>query len=533
MTGTAPTPRGAGVAERLDRRGLFRDGQPISDADLAGLLNGRRQDPDPAGVWPARARSRSAEPPLSLMQRLEHIFCLAPLWELSERIEADIAAEAGPSPAGRKRRWPIMLALAMDVALWENGSIRAAVRELADPVTWRRLRRRVKRAWPGRPGQRLPKRPISRSQYHRARQSHTLPRLPEIKAWAEKTSAETARWIEMLDPKARAFTHPQTGNIVIGDGTWMNPLWGGDPRNPGIRANPHTGEITPRRCDPDAVQHSKGFGLQAVFASVRNPHPGERVILAAEIKPPHGSDANAFTDTVPRLAKEHQIIRDGLAAVVYDRGLQAPDINKLLDAGIIPVAKPLRTSTGAVPTAILRGLEATLAGGTRRAVTVTAIDGTPTIARTDHQGTLHHLPLTRTQTRIRRNKTRPAAVYTHWRIPRHPLAGNLQGATLTIRHNPPAEHEKDDTPLRINRALRPIPASDADYDRIYGIREDVESTNNHLKERLRHDRAHTIGRDRQQLNLIGYQINTAITALVHWHKRTGGDITPWFGQPPP
>ncbi len=517
------------MAERLDRRGLFRDGQPISDADLAGLLSGGRRAPGPAGVWRARARSRSAEPPLSLMQRLEHIFCLAPLWDLSEQIEADIAAEAGPSPAGRKRRWPIMLALAMDVALWENGSIRAGVRELADPVTWRRLRRRVKRAWPGRPDRRIPKRPISRSQYHRARHRHTLPRLAEIKAWAEKTSAETARWIGMLDPAARDVTHPQTGNVVIGDGTTIKPLWGGDPRNPGIRVNPHTGEATPRRCDPDAARHSNGFGLQAVFASVRNPHPGERVILAADIKPPHGSDANAFTDTIRRLAEEHQIIADGLAAVAYDRAMQAPDIKKLLDNAIIPVAKPLRTSTGAIRTANLGRLKATLAGGTRRAVAVTAIDGTPTIARTDHQGALQHLPLTRTRTHIRRNKTSPAAVYTHWRIPRHPLAGNLQGAAVTIRHNP-ADRDKA---LRINRALRPIPASDADYDRIYGIREDVESTNNHLKERLRHDRAHTIGRDRQQLNLIGYQINAAITALVHWHKRTGGDITPWFGQPPP
>lgn len=200
---------------------------------------------------------------------------------------------------------------------------------------------------------------------------------------------------------------------------------------------------------------------------------------------------------------------------------------RLQNNAVIPIAKTHRPN-GRYATANLGRPKATLPGGTRRRITVTAIDGTPTIAATDSNGEIWHIPLTRTKTRVRRNKHRPASIHTRWRVPRHPLAGPLAGATLGIRHNPDNHRQA----LRINRALRIIPPSDKDYDDLYGLREDVESTNNHLKERLRHGRAPTIGTDRLQLNLIGYQIHTLITALTNWRRRTGGDLTPWFGQHP-
>lgn len=44
---------------------------------------------------------------------------------------------------------------------------------------------------------------------------------------------------------------------------------------------------------------------------------------------------------------------------------------------------------------------------------------------------------------------------------------------------------------------------------------------------------HTIGAHRQQLNLIGYQIHTLITALTSHHQRTAKPLTEWFGQHQP
>ncbi len=143
------------MAERLAYRGLFRGGEPVRAADVAAGPPGRAGAAEraaslaaDAALGMARPRRRGAEPLWSLVQRLEFAFCLAPLWDLSEEIEADIAAPAegrAPGP-GRKRHWPIMCALALEVALWDSGSMRAAVREISDPATWMRLRRATRRA---------------------------------------------------------------------------------------------------------------------------------------------------------------------------------------------------------------------------------------------------------------------------------------------------------------------------------------------------------------------------------------------------
>ena len=527
------------MAERRAFRSVFGDGKPVRAADVAA--GPPRAAPEDRAEALARSaslsltlsgRAKCAEPLLGLSRRLEHIFCLAPLWGLGEQIDADIDAQDSPAARpGRKRCWPIMCALALDVALWESGSIRAAARELSDPDTWKRLRLKVERAWPDHPHRRLPERPISRSQYHRARRRHTLPRLAEIKAWAETTSAEAARWIGMLDPRtARLATHPWPGNVIAGDATYMKALSGIDPDNPGLLLDPHTGELTPRRADPDARPYHThtggGVGHRCLVVSGKHGPSGERIIYS--IGPiGAGSDATAFTDEILRLQQHQPAFAAGAAAAVYDGALHAPDMIRLQDNAIIPIAKTHRTG-GKYATANLGQRQATLPGGTRRRIAVTAIDGTPAIDATDANGELWHIPLTRTKTRIRRNKHRPCAIHTRWRVPRHPLAGPLAGATLGIRHNPDDHSEA----LRINRALRIIPPSEKAYGDLYGLREDVESTNNHLKERLRHGRAHTIGADRIQLNLIGYQIHTLITALTNWQRRTGGDLTPWFGQHP-
>ena len=526
------------MAKRLAHQSLFHDGKPVRAADVAA--GPPRATPDRAGALSLTLprRSKGGEPLLGLTRRLEHIFCLAPLWGLGEQIEADIAAKTGRAARpGRKRCWPIMCALALDVALWDYMSIRAAVRELSDPDTWKRLRKKTEQAWPDHPHRRLPEHPISRSQYHRARRRHTLPRLAEIKTWAETTSAEAARWIEMLDPHtAKCATHPWPGNVIAGDTTHLKALCGADPANPGLRLNPHTGELTPRRFDPDARPYHThtggGVGHRCLILSTRHGHPNERIIHSIGLIGP-GSDATAYTDDILRL-QQHQPAFAAGAAAVYDGALHAPDMIRLQNTAIIPIAKTHRTG-GKYATANVGRRQAALPGGTRRRITVTAIDGTPTIAATDANGELWHIPLVRTKTRVRRNKHRPASIHTRWRVPTDlddpdsaALAGPLAGATLGIRHNPDNHREA----LRINQALRIIPPSEKEYDDLYNLRQDVESTNNHIKERLRHGRAPTIGADRIQLNLIGYQIHTLITALTNHAHRTGKPLTRWFGQHP-
>lgn len=517
------------MAEALALRGWFRDRRPVLVADAARAMAAA---PGPERV---SERAKTRAPLHSRGQVLALIFCFAPLWEIAEQIEAEIAA-AEANRAGRRRAYPIMALLIWDVALWVYGSARAVDRELQDPRLWRTLRRAVKRAWPDRRRWRLPKRPISRSQYHRGRERHLKPRDAQLTAWAEKVAAEAAVFMGMLETAADP-TRPLSHNTVYGDATWVKALLAADPRP---RLDTATGELVLPRCDPDARPYhthtGTGVGHQAVLALIRGPHPGERIILSALLNHPGRSDATAFTDKILELAERDPRLAAGLTAAVYDGALHAPDMIRLLNAGVVPVAKVHHNQGGAPAAANLGPADITLPDGTRTTAELAAVDGTPAIISADHAGRPAYIPLIRTKTRIRRNKHHPAAVNTRWRIPTtsdNPesaaLAGPLTGATLGIRHNPPNPREA----LRINRALRVIPPSDDDYDRLYGLREDAESTNNHLKERLRHGRAPTIGTHRLQLNLTGYQIHTLITALTNWHHRTGGDITRWFGQHQP
>lgn len=148
-----------------------------------------------------------------------------------------------------------------------------------------------------------------------------------------------------------SLTRPETSSVVCGDGTWIRARTNAAPGD--AAADPVTGEIRPRRCDPNAVaynsQQGRGRGLMCVFGTVRNQHPGERIIAFAEIWP-RRADANVFTDNLLRLRETHPQIARGATAVVYDRALQPPAIDRLQNAAAIALSKPKRNPDGGPPT---------------------------------------------------------------------------------------------------------------------------------------------------------------------------------------
>jgi hypothetical protein len=63
---------------------------------------------------------------------------------------------------------------------------------------------------------------------------------------------------------------------------------------------------------------------------------------------------------------------------------------------------------------------------------------------------------------------------------------------------------------------RPIPPSDPDFARLYARRNDAESINRNLEDTLFLGRAHSLGRLRQQVDLIGYALLVnGLTVLRH------------------
>ncbi|MCB0970619.1 MAG: hypothetical protein KDA97_03730, partial [Acidimicrobiales bacterium] len=65
--------------------------------------------------------------------------------------------------------------------------------------------------------------------------------------------------------------------------------------------------------------------------------------------------------------------------------------------------------------------------------------------------------------------------------------------------------------------VRAIPPSDPDFSRLYARRNDAEATNRSLDDTLWLRRAHSVGHERQHLNLLGFALATNALA-THRHR---------------
>jgi hypothetical protein len=101
--------------------------------------------------------------------------------------------------------------------------------------------------------------------------------------------------------------------------------------------------------------------------------------------------------------------------------------------------------------------------------------------------------------------------YNDYRLPDH-----LGGGTITIR----LHCNDDDTKRRFNRTenIRPIPQTDPDFKALYRRRNDAESINRALDDTMWLRRAHTVGHERQHLNLLTHALG--VNSLAVWrHQR--------------
>ncbi|MFN8017596.1 MAG: hypothetical protein U0P45_05690 [Acidimicrobiales bacterium] len=105
--------------------------------------------------------------------------------------------------------------------------------------------------------------------------------------------------------------------------------------------------------------------------------------------------------------------------------------------------------------------------------------------------------------------------YNHHRLPDH-----LGGGVIVVRL-----HGNDEDKIRkFNRTenVRAIPPSDPAFRALYARRNDAESINRAFDDTLWLRRAHTLGADRQRLNLLTYAL--AVNALaLHRHRRSSSD----------
>ncbi|WP_420446055.1 hypothetical protein [Candidatus Poriferisodalis sp.] len=418
---------------------------------------------------------------------------------IARKLEVRLARN--PHDGGRRRECKVLDVLLVSIMSWTFGSTRAACRHFKDKRNWRRCRAALRRAYPGL-DEDLSKRAPSRGQVSRLlKRISEEPELELVRDAVQQMAVTAAQFIGIFDQAAK-FSSPSKQSCITGDGTDLKKL----------RGDKH---------------------FECVLVSARNEHPGERVVLGSDVLAPprtkeRKAEATTATDMVLKIKKTLDSQSGGLFGFVYDMALHSADFDRCLSAGIIAISKVQRTSAGQYAALNIGKCKFRLADGTRHPMPVIAIDGAPTIAIAEASGTTYYAKLDRIKT-VRKERANDIVIWGHWAVPSiQGVPAKLWGAIVLLQHNSTKDDIAKGKPR--TRALRPIPESDPYFDEIFGLRPDIESTNNHMKSRLPGRRAKHLDTNRVKLDLIMYQLHTIVTALINYHKRTSADLSGWIGK---
>jgi len=471
----------------------------------------------------SRIRSRG----VPALERLEALIANDALFEL-----ADAVPEAPRERGGRPRQYPTFMWVLYDALLSVYGSGRRVEAELAHPIVWRHLRNLIAARFPGRPDLQLPPEPMRRHHYLYGRTTWlTRPDvLAELRSIHQRTATDAARALGLLDPNGPgSWTHPHLSRMLHADGKVLTPLFRAHPGDTTV--DKITGEIRPARAEPDGSLHFEGtgdtaWGTKWVLVATRSEDVHGRIILDVDWVPSPGAEAATAMGCFRRLAPHCP----GAQGVIYDTALRGVHHQVLLrDLGWIPVNR--------VTAAKARTKQPRRSGGRRieksthiEDRTITLHDGTPRTVSLYAQGRavgvgtltdtgdriFTELPRVRTHRNNDKNQYR---WYNEYRLPDH-----LGGGTISIR----LHGNRDDEKRRFNRTenIRPIPPTDPDFKALYRRRNDAESINRALDDTLWLRRAHSIGHQRQHLNLLTHALGVNSLALHRHRRRTASSDPP-------
>lgn len=264
-------------------------------------------------------------------------------------------------------------------------------------------------------------------------------------------------------------------------------------------------------------------GTKWVMTAVRSTDVHGRVVLDVDWVPSPGGEAatamGAFADL-------HSLC-DGAQGVIYDTALRGVHHQRLLrDLGWLPVnrvtaekaaktRKPRRVGHRRVEkSAHIEDRTITLPDGTEQTVSLFARGGAAGIGTLADTGEMLFTELPRMRTHRNADKS-GYRWYNDYRLPDHLGAG-----TITVR----LHGNTDDERRRFNRTenVRPIPPTDRDFARLYRRRNDAESINRALDDTLWLRRAHSIGHERQYLNLLIHALVVNSIAL-HRHRQRSSE----------
>jgi hypothetical protein len=455
------------------------------------------------------------------LEKVEAILRNPAVFALADLIPGG-SAEAG----GRPRTYPdfMVFVYAALCSVWR--SARQVEAELAHPLVWTFMRELVAARFPDDPSSQLPLAPMRRHHfiYMRNRYLTDPAILTAIGDLHRSLAVEQARATGLLEPdRGGSWTHPSLDRLLHADGKVLTPLFRAKPGD--TRVDRQTGEIIPLRHEPDAALHFEGdgeaaWGTKFVMVAARGTDEGSRMILDIERVEKPGAEASVAMDCFRRLAP----LVPGAQGVIYDTALRGVHHQELLrDLGLLPINRVAAAERGArmprrnegrrvAKSVHVEDKMVTDPDGRAVQVSLYAKDGAIGLGRLTDRGQMLFEPLQRSRTHRTRDKGGTYRWYNDYRLPER-----LGGGVLTVRL-----HGNDvDRTRRFNRTenVRPIPPSDPDFARLYARRNDAESINRNLEDTLFLGRAHSVGRLRQQVDLIGYALLVNGLTLVRHEPR--------------
>ncbi len=406
------------------------------------------------------------------------------------------------------------------------GSARQVEAELAHPLVWQHVSDAVRRRFPERPELHLAARPMRRHHYLYARKRalEVAGLLDQIAQRHRELAARQAEDLGLCNPDGtRSWTHPNLDRMIHADGKVIAPLYRAKPGD--TRIDKTTGEILARRSERDAGLHFEGtgetaWGTKFVLVAARTEDPHGRVILDIDWVPKPGGEAAVAMGCFERVAP----LLPGAQGVIYDTALRGVHHQRLLrefgwlsinrvTAAVAGADTPRRDEGQREPkSAHVEDKTIQLPNGRTTTVRLYARDGAIGIGTLTDKGNLHFTPLERVRTHRNRDGNGKYRWYNDYRLPHH-----LDASTITVR----LHGTEEDTRRKFNRTenVRPIPPDDPDFARLYRRRNDAESINRGLDDSLWLGRAHSVGHDRQRLNLIGFALMVNSLARARHRKR--------------
>jgi hypothetical protein len=411
---------------------------------------------------------------------------------------------------GRPTAYPAFMLIAYESFVSVFGSARKVEAQLADPRIWRLIRHTVKSEFPTDPSMWLPEKPMRRHHYLHGRRyladPDVLEKRHEIMMRCAVQQAEDAGAFDSQGPGS--VTHPAPSRMFYGDGKVIAPAFTGKPSD--SRFDKRTGEKVPVRHDPDARPHFEGGGEEAYgtkFLMIFGRTPAGRVILDARYVPfsGEGGEAGIASRSLSRLAEW----LPGAEGVVWDMAMRGKHIDQLMrEPGLLTV-----TRVPAAETHVRAGQK----GGRRvermKLIEIKKVDlpdgrmidlplyakaGMLGLLRRDDHGNPVFVPLERIQI-LKRGRKGGYRWYSRSRLPEEYF-----GVEIMVRLTGDAADKRKG----LNRAqnLRAIPPGSPDFERLYSRRNDAESLNRQLEDTLFLKRAHSIGRYRQEADLLGFAL---------------------------